>query len=231
MAGDWIPMRCNLAQEPEVIAVAAATNIDEDAVVGKLHRLWSWANQHTTDGNARSVTYFWINRFLSCEGFAEALEEQGWLSVGKAGVRFPKFDRFNSQGAKRRVLTAKRVAEHKSKKGNARSVSDALPKEENRRVYIYPLPPLFLGTRVEQLWADFNQHRRQKKAALTETAAARAVKNLESWGVERAIAALEHSLAQGYTGLFEPGESRGQSKPKRGPELDPAKAQRWTPGG
>lgn len=160
MAGDWIPMRCNLANEPEVIAVAAAIGVDEDAVVGKLHRLWSWANQHTTDGNARGVTYSWVDRYLNCEGFAAALESQGWLTRDGGAVHFPKFDRFNSQGAKSRALTAKRVAEHKSKsnaKANGASVSGALPREEKRREEesSSPLPPRHLppGLEAGPKWA------------------------------------------------------------------------------
>lgn len=140
MAGDWIPIRCDIASEPEVIRIAEQTGLDEDAVVGKLHRLWSWANRHTADGNAPGVTEKWIDRYLHCDGFAEAMTIVGWLNSDDYAVWFPKFDRFNSQSAKSRALTAKRVAEHKRKSnagsnasGNGASVSDALPKEEKRR--------------------------------------------------------------------------------------------------
>ena len=56
MAGDWIPMRVDLADDPAVISIATATGLDELAVVGRLHRLWSWANRHLTTGAAPSVS-------------------------------------------------------------------------------------------------------------------------------------------------------------------------------
>jgi hypothetical protein len=124
MAGDWIKMRTDLADDPAVIAIAAALELSEDTVVGKLHRLWSWADRHTTDGNAGSVTYMWIDRYISVTGFAEALEEVGWLLNDGATISFPNFDRHNGQSAKARALTMKRVR-------NARGVTEALP--EKRR--------------------------------------------------------------------------------------------------
>lgn len=139
MAGDWIAIRCDLANEPEVIAIADATGLDEFAVVGRLHRLWSWGNRHTMDGNAPSVTYSWVDRYLQQDGFALAMESVGWLAHDGATMTFPKFDRFNSQGAKQRLLTAKRVATHKrsgndegNAQGNAVTVTQALPKEQKR---------------------------------------------------------------------------------------------------
>lgn len=131
MAGAWIKMRTDLVDDPAVIAIANATGLSEDTVVGKLHRLWSWADRHTVDGNARSVTEKWIDRFLGVDGYANAMVGAGWLHNDGTNISFPKFDRHNSQSAKSRALTAKRVARSK---GNARSVKNALPREEKRRI-------------------------------------------------------------------------------------------------
>jgi hypothetical protein len=144
MAGDWIAIRCDLATEPEVIAIADATGLDEFSVVGRLHRLWSWANRHTTDGNARSVTFSWIDRYLQHNGFAQAMQAARWLEMTSEGVTIPHFDRFNSQSGKQRLLTAKRVSEHKRKgnaPGNAKVTLDALPKEQNRTEESSPSSP------------------------------------------------------------------------------------------
>ena len=139
MAGDWIPMKCDLQEDPAVILIAATLGIDEFAVVGRLHRLWSWANKHTTTGNAHGVTSEWVDRYLSTPGFATAMHSAGWLRLRSGGIDFPNFDRWNSQNAKQRALTARRVANHKLKrvtdgnaKGNAPGVSDALPTEQKR---------------------------------------------------------------------------------------------------
>jgi hypothetical protein len=73
MAGEWLPMRMDLTDDPAVISMAAALNMDEFAVVGRLHRLWGWANRHLSSGNAPSVTEQWIDRFVSAPGFAAAM--------------------------------------------------------------------------------------------------------------------------------------------------------------
>lgn len=184
MAGDWIAIRCDLANEPEVISIAEATGLDEYAVVGRLHRLWSWGNRHTTDGNAPSVTYSWVDRYLQQDGFALAMEEAGWLAHDGASLMFPKFDRFNSQGAKQRLLTAKRVATHKrsandegNAQGNAATVTKALPKEQKRTEEKSkgdtPLPPTELppSIRTEAMqeavndWLSYKAERRESYKA------------------------------------------------------------------
>ena len=62
MAGDWIPLRADVHEDPAVIAIAAALGMEEYAVVGRLHKLWSWANRQLADGNAACVTDSWIDR-------------------------------------------------------------------------------------------------------------------------------------------------------------------------
>lgn len=109
-------MRTNLAEEPEVIAVACAVGLAEDHVVGKLHKLWSWADAHTVDGTAKGLygdaARMWVDRYLACEGIADALINVGWLSVDE-GLGLPNFGRHNGLTAKKRIETAARVAKHR----------------------------------------------------------------------------------------------------------------------
>jgi len=53
-------------------------------------------------------------------------------------------------------------------------------------------------------WSNWEQHRKEKKAKLTPTAIKQQLEKLKEMGEQRAIAALKHSLANGYTGIFEP---------------------------
>jgi hypothetical protein len=140
VAGDWIPMRLDLAEDPAVIAAAAATGLDEFAVVGRLHRLWAWANKHTADGNARAVTPEWVDRYTCAPGLAKSLIESAWLVVAKEGLVFPNFDRWNSQSAKTRVLGTKRVQRHR----NGPAVTKPLPEKrrEEKSKEKPPNPPL-----------------------------------------------------------------------------------------
>jgi len=108
MAGDWIKMRVDLADDPSVIGIAVALDCSEFEVVGMLHRFWSWADAQSVNGHATSVTKEWIDRYVQRTGFAEALGKAGWLKEEKGGISIPNFDRHNGQSAKKRVLDAQR---------------------------------------------------------------------------------------------------------------------------
>jgi hypothetical protein len=130
MAGDWIKMRCDLTEDPAVISLSQKLQVGEYAIVGALHKLWSWANKHTSDGNAAGVTELWIDRYIGIARFAQNLVDVGWLALTDAGVQIPNFDRHNSKSAKARAVTAKRV-EKIREKCNGASVTKSLP--EKRR--------------------------------------------------------------------------------------------------
>lgn len=138
MAGDWIKMRVDLADDPAVIKIAARLDLCEDTVVGKLHRLWSWFDQQTTNGNAPGVTAAWIDRRCNCSGLASAMIEAGWLSESPAGMLMPDFDKHNGQSGKARALSTKRTQKARAKchadavtDVHAPSVTEARP--EKRR--------------------------------------------------------------------------------------------------
>ena len=60
------------------------------------------------------------------------LFRSAWMHEVDGVISLPHFDRHNGKTAKNRLLTAKRVANHKAAnaKGNAQGVSGALPKED-----------------------------------------------------------------------------------------------------
>jgi hypothetical protein len=83
---------------------------------------------------------------------------------------------------------------------------------EKREEKNSPLPPFFASIpeplksspQFVQSWTDWTTHRQEKKAKLTKTAATKQLAKLANIGLARAIAALEHSTANGYSGIFEP---------------------------
>lgn len=127
MAGDWMKIELELPDKPEIHAMAGMLQIDPDAVVGKLIRVWQWFDKHTTDGNAFGVTYSLLDRITNVTGFSEAMVFVGWLEQNDKTLSMPRFERHTSNSAKTRALTNKRV----SKSRNATSVTEALP--EKRR--------------------------------------------------------------------------------------------------
>lgn len=179
MAGDWLKFEKATLDKPEVFAIAARLGIDPDAVVGKLIRVWSWFDTHTVDGNAAGVTPELLDRIAGATGFVTAMHESGWVVVAEDGVSLPNFDRHTGETAKKRALTAKRVAYHRSKgnvEGNDGSVTPALAREEKRREEKKEQKQDAPNGAVEipdvdpKVVADFLKIRRAKKAPLTETA-------------------------------------------------------------
>lgn len=185
MAGDWIKIEHWTPDKPEIFKMADNLGIDPDAVVGKLVRIWIWADQQTIDGNAASVTLSLLDRLSSVTGFGNAMIQSGWLSSSENGLKFVNFDRHNGETAKTRALTAKRVNRHRNSNAsvteekrdcNASVTEPALPREEKRREEIIldnnnnnkrkprlpktgdPYSEIFL-----EFWKVFPASRRQKK--------------------------------------------------------------------
>lgn len=129
MAGEWIKMRLDLASDPAVIRIRRAVGLDVDAVVGKLHRLWSWADAHTADGTAVGLDVEWVDETVAAPGFGAAMVAAGWLEVLENGIRFANFDRHNGQPAKVRALKKDRMERFRG----ARSATVAPPEEEKKK--------------------------------------------------------------------------------------------------
>ena len=141
MAGDWIKFELTTMDKPEVCLIADLAGIDPDAVVGKLMRVWAWFDQQTENGNAPSVSKKLLDRSVGVTGFCDHMKSVGWMAEAEGVISLPHFERHNGKTAKNRLLTAKRVANHKASNGksNAANVSGALPKEEKRREDQNPL--------------------------------------------------------------------------------------------
>ena len=135
MAGDWIKFELTTLDKPEVCQIADLADIDPDAVVGKLMRVWGWFDQQTENGNAPSVSKKLLDRLVGVVGFCEHMKSVTWMIELDGVISLPHFDRHNGKTAKNRLLTAKRVANHKASNGksNAANVSGALPKEDGEK--------------------------------------------------------------------------------------------------
>jgi hypothetical protein len=110
MAGDWIPMRTNLEDDPTVIFMSRAIKLPPDHVVGKLHRFWSWVDSHTADGSLAGVDAEWIDQYVKKAGFAKAMSAAPtpWLSINRRGIAVPNYENWFGVSAKRRLMDTKR---------------------------------------------------------------------------------------------------------------------------
>ena len=134
MAGNWIKVEHITPDKPEIVKMAEALGIDQDAVFGKCIRLWIWADQQTIAGDDLIVTPSFLDRLTNCPGFSQQLLVVGWLKNRNGRFSLPHFDRHNGQTAKNRALSADRMQRQRY----AQSVTEPSPdleieKEKKRR--------------------------------------------------------------------------------------------------
>jgi hypothetical protein len=115
MAGDWIKMRRELGQDPDVIQIACITLLDEFGVVGRLHAVWSWLDAHSETGEGVRINSGYLDRLTACPGFASAMRAVGWLAGEDGSLDFPGYQNHNGATAKNRAAETKRKQEQRDK--------------------------------------------------------------------------------------------------------------------
>tara|TARA_R100000808_G_scaffold20219_2_gene43806 strand:+ start:7863 stop:8579 length:717 start_codon:yes stop_codon:yes gene_type:complete len=219
MAGDWIKMRVNLTSDPSVIGVASILDLSEYEVVGLLHSLWSWADQHTDDGSARGVNSSWVDRYLGVKGFAEAMSKHGWLYFDDDGIHFPNFERHNGSPAKKRAQGAARQKRHRQKAQVSKPTN--VPSKVRTLVEVTKkeFPHLLEDPVRKEALALWVKHRQGLPASgYSEVGARTFLKKVEGMPVDRFKAAVENSVANNYQGLFEPNGGKNAGKRKSAQE-------------
>ena len=72
-----------------------------------------------------------------------------------------------------------------------------------------PIPEKLDTPEFDRAWRDWIADRKDRKKKLTVRAAVQQLGRLAEIGSERAVAAIEHSIASGYQGIFEPSAKAG----------------------
>ena len=117
---DWIKMRCGIADCPQVIHMARRLGKEPDLIVGKLHRVWAYADRNigaADDGTLRFLDAGWLDDLVAVEGFANAMRAVGWLDWPENGseLTFPNYESHNGPTAKKRAQAAGRAAKYRGK--------------------------------------------------------------------------------------------------------------------
>lgn len=73
-----------------------------------------------------------------------------------------------------------------------------------RHAKLPTLPDTLATPAMASAWQDWLQHRIEIRKPLRPTGAKKQIAKLVEMGPERALAALSHSMAQGWTGIYEP---------------------------
>lgn len=229
MAGDWIHFDKSLPHKPELLRIAAAAGVSRGDALLALILLWSWADSHSEDGRLPVTDVTLLSQV--CHGvpvtFWRHVVDAGWLVVGEGYVEIPNFDRWMGRSAKKRLNACRRQQRSRrnrppvTRKSRAKcdnGVTGAQPgrdesvtRVEKSRVDIKnpPYPPQLDTPEFRAAWSDWAAHRKGIGHPLTPEAARRQLKALAEMGPARALAALDHSIRQGYRGVFEPAAPRG----------------------
>lgn len=139
MADFWIKLEKGTPDKPEVYEIASILGIDPDAALGKLIRVWCWADSNSENGHIKSVTNVLIDRITMSQGFADAMKAVGWL----ADEEIPNFDRHLGDSAKKRAKDAERKRKSRdcADKCHTKSVTESgLDKSRVDNIKT-PLPP------------------------------------------------------------------------------------------
>ncbi len=108
MAGEWIPIDCNLGTKPEVLELMDATGEPVEVVVWRLIQLWSWAAMNTADGKIVATPRRLIAVAGGDEAFWLAVERVGWIAFAGSTMTICGWDRRFSRAAKARATHAQR---------------------------------------------------------------------------------------------------------------------------
>jgi hypothetical protein len=147
----WIKIEHSTPSKPEISQLAGLLGMNYREVMGALVDFWIWADQQSTDGYALGVTRAFVNHVVSCDGFAEALTEVGWLAGEDGSLSIPKFDINNGDSAKKRAQSQKRM----SRKRYARSVTKEVPDKIREEVQVNDTSvssPTPLPSKAQDLW-------------------------------------------------------------------------------
>lgn len=218
MNSDWIKMRSNLDTDPDVIAISRQLGLDEFAVVGRLHKFWSWADRHVADGILHRTPLEWIDRFVSQPGFAAALVTVGWLKIGDDSLHLPNWNRHNGSSAKVRARDAIRKKEQRTQHNNVvlDKPSDKCPENVHE---ITDKTQIESGQNLDKTWTRVEERREENNRESDHRVCARAKGCDELHPSGDAMAHLPHSIQRDLCHSAGPPTTTNQ-QPNRSPSSD-----------
>jgi hypothetical protein len=129
VAGEWIPLDCNLGTKPEVLELVDETGLPVEAVCWRLIQLWSWAALNSSDGTIRATPRRVAAVAGGNEEFWLAVERVGWVTFLNGTMTIAGWDKKFSRAAKARLEDARRKATNREENRNVRSLSENCPEK------------------------------------------------------------------------------------------------------
>jgi len=237
MAGTWIKMMKNLHDNLKVEEIASITGLDTYAVVGRLHKLWSWVDEESEDGQNILTTDARINRRIECDTFATALRQVGWIEGEDKAISFVNFTEHNGATAKKRAADSARIGQKRRCRKNVATDATKTRPEKRREENSKSSPtenkgdasasrasdfdwdrdcPQGMNTpAVQAAMGDWFDYRRERKLAKWKPSTIkRQLAAFADDGPDAFVAAVDHSIRQQYQGLFAPSGGGARGSPQ-----------------
>jgi len=119
MAGEWIPLDCNLGTKPEVLELMDETGLPVEVVCWRLVQLWSWAALNSSDGTIRATPRRVASVAGGDEAFWLAVERVGWVTFVGDRIVIEGWEKRFSGSAKARALHARRQDSYRGRPRDA----------------------------------------------------------------------------------------------------------------
>jgi len=119
MAGEWIPLDCNLGTKPEVLELVDETGLPVEVVCWRLVQLWSWAALNSSDGTIRATPRRVASVAGGDEAFWLAVERVGWVTFAGDRIVIEGWEKRFSGSAKARALHARRQDSYRGRPRDA----------------------------------------------------------------------------------------------------------------
>ena len=161
MAGEWIKVRTDLAEDPAVFTLSKRLGLDRFQVVGRLIRFWAWADRLAVDGVVDGVDTTTVDAICDCVDFGTTLVVVKWLEVRGESVYIPNWERHNGENAKTRSLKSERQARWRKNKVlkvvdggvvSKASTTASTREEKNINTPIVPKGTRFVKPSREMVW-------------------------------------------------------------------------------
>jgi hypothetical protein len=119
MAGEWIPLDCNLGTKPEVLELVDETGLPVEVVCWRLVQLWSWAALNSSDGTIKATPRRVASVAGGDEAFWLAVERVGWVTFVGDRIVIEGWEKRFSGSAKARALHARRQDSYRGRPRDA----------------------------------------------------------------------------------------------------------------
>lgn len=144
----WIKLEKSVESDPRVLRLAKKLQrlCNADALpgvtlaVGALARLWMFADSHIREDDRIDISPADLDDWIGITGFCDAMPDDWLRVVDENTVELPGFQEHNGVKAKKRALTQRRVAQHRSSKKREDVTAcnaDALPDQDQDQDHIH----------------------------------------------------------------------------------------------